>query len=209
MKAIRRAWGIVQEHRRAYLVLNLAYYGLVILGMVYVSIHPSLQESLLESLGMAYTSGPLAGIAGAYTGGKVLAAMAITFVVNLVLGSLVQMTLPSLIVPFSGLLVGAYRAVLWGLLLSPTNPQLAGAMIPHSLTLLLEGQGYIIVMLGIYIHGRAFLWPHSVGAERRGQGYVAGLKRAGRLYVLAALVLAVAAIYEALEVIYLAPLFLP
>lgn len=207
MKAIRRAWEIIQEHRRAYLVLNLVYYGLVILGMVYVSANPSVQQSLLESVGTAYNSGPLAGVAGAYAGGKVLAAMAITFVVNLVLGSLLQMTLPSLIVPFSGLLMGAYRAILWGLLLSPANPQLAGVMIPHSLTLLLEGQGYIIAMLGIYIHGRALLRPRSVGAEGHRQGYLAGLKRAGQLYLLVALVLAVAAIYEALEVIYLAPLF--
>ena len=44
MKAIRRAWETVQEYRRAYLALNLAYYGLVILGMIYVSTNPSAQS---------------------------------------------------------------------------------------------------------------------------------------------------------------------
>ncbi|HOQ99044.1 MAG TPA: stage II sporulation protein M [Anaerolineae bacterium] len=207
MKAIRRAWETVQEYRRAYLALNLAYYGLVILGMIYVSTNPSLQQSLLESVGAAFAEGPLTAVAGAYGGGQVLAAMGITFAVNLLLGTLVQITLPSLIVPFFGVLMGLYRAVLWGLLLSPASPQVAGPMIPHSLTLLLEGQGYIIAMLGVYIQGKAFLWPRSVGAEGHRQGYVAGLKRAAWLYLLVAVVLAIAAIYEALEVIYLAPLF--
>ncbi|MBN2385443.1 MAG: hypothetical protein JXB85_00365 [Anaerolineales bacterium] len=36
--------------------------------------------------------------------------------------------------------------------------------------------------------------------EKHGQGYLAGLKLTGRLYLLVILVLAVAAIYEVLEV---------
>jgi hypothetical protein len=201
MNALRGAWGIVTDYRRPYLILNAAYYGLVVLGMTYVAIiDPALQEQLLSEVEGAFAEGPLATVGGAYVGGNVLAAAVLTFVVNLSVGSLLSITLPSLIVPFSGVLLGAYRAALWGLVLAPTSTQLALVMIPHSLTLLLEGQAYILTMLAVYVHGKAFLWPHSVGVASRAQGYVTGLKLSARLYLLVVLVLAVAAIYEALEV---------
>jgi hypothetical protein len=74
-------------------------------------------------------------------------------------------------------------------------------MIPHSLTLIIEGQAYILTMLAAYIQGRAFLWPNRIGLERRGQGYLEGLKRTGKLYVLVFLTLLIAAIYEVIEVV--------
>ncbi len=201
MNALRGAWGIVTDYRRPYLILNATYYGLVVLGMTYVAIvDPALQEQLLSTVEGAFAEGPLAAVGGAYLGGHVFAAAVLTFVVNLSVGSLLSLTLPSLIVPFSGLLVAAYRAVLWGLILAPTSTELALVMIPHSLTLLLEGQAYILSMLAVYVQGKAFLWPDSVGAANRSQGYVTGLKLSARLYLLVVLVLAVAAIYEALEV---------
>jgi len=38
----------------------------------------------------------------------------------------------------------------WGLILSPSHPELAGPMIPHSLTLILEGQAYVVAMLAVW-----------------------------------------------------------
>ena len=203
MKAIQSALEPIKESRRAYIVLNLVYYGLVICGMIYVAFNPSLQQSLLELVGSAFTQGPFSAVGSAYVGGQVLQAMVLTFVVNLFIGSIAVITLPSLVIPFSGLLTGAYRAVLWGLLLSPTTPVLRWVMIPHSLVLILEGQAYILAMLAAYVQGRAFLWPRSVGAATRRQGYGLGVKRSVRIYLLVVLVLAVAAIYEALEVIFI------
>ena len=200
MKVIQSALEAIKEFRRAYIVLNLVYYGLVVCGMVYVAFNPSLQQSLLELVGSAFAEGPLSAVGSAYSGGQVLWAMVLTFVVNLFLGSIAVITLPSLVIPFSGLLLGAYRAILWGLLLSPTTPELRLVMIPHSLVLILEGQAYILAMLAAYVQGRAFLWPRSVGAATRRQGYGLGVKRSVRIYLPVVLLLAVAAIYEALEV---------
>jgi len=203
LRIIQSALETIKESRCAYIVLNLVYYGLVICGMIYVAFNPSLQQSLLEFVGSAFTQGPFSAVGSAYVGGQVLQAMVLTFVVNLILGSIVWITLPSLVIPFSGLLLGAYRAILWGLLLSPTTPELRLVMIPHSLTLILEGQAYILAMLAAYVQGRAFLWPRSVGAATRRQGYGSGVKRSVRIYLLVVLLLAVAAIYEALEVIFI------
>jgi len=205
-KMFREAVGILEEHRRAYLAMNAVYYGLVIAGMIAIAFYPALQQYLLQLVGSAFEEGPLAVVGGAYGSADVLSAIVLTFFVNLGIGSFLSITLPSLIVPFAGLLVGGYRALLWGLLFSPTTPEMALLMIPHSLTLILEGQAYIIVMLAAYLQGRAFLWPKIVQAKTHWQGYTAGLRLSLRLYLLAVIVLAVAAFYEAIEVIFLIPL---
>jgi hypothetical protein len=49
----------------------------------------------------------------------------------------------------------------------------------------------------------AFLPPKTVGKETRTQGYLEGVKRSARVYVLVAIVLLVAAIYEAVSVIFI------
>jgi hypothetical protein len=203
---IRQSLRAIRQFRREYIVLNIVYYGLVVCGMIYIRFDPSLQQSLSEAALQAFTEGPLSAVGGAYGGGKVLLAMVLTFVVNLLGGAFMFITVPSLLIPFSGLLIGALRAVVWGLVLSPTTPELARGMIPHSLTLVIEGQGYILALLAVYIHGKAFLSPRTVGAASRGEGYRTGLGRSAQVYLLVVLVLAVAAVYEALEVIFIVPL---
>lgn len=51
------------------------------------------------------------------------------------------------------------------------------------------------------------MWPKTAGVESHKQGYLAGVKRSARPYWLVILLLAVAAVYEALEVIYLILMF--
>jgi hypothetical protein len=199
---VRAAWQIVSEHQRPYIVLNGIYYGLVILGMMYVAfIDPALQKQLMTEIAGEFIEGPLAAVGAAYLGRNVLLAIVLTFVVNLLVGSLLVITIPSLVLPFLGLLTGCWRAMLWGFTLAPTEPELALVMIPHSLVLLLEGQAYILAMLAAYIHGKSFLRPHTGGLRSYARGYVAGLKLSARLYVLVMIVLGVAAIYEAFEIV--------
>ena len=204
---IKSAWGLVQENRRAYIVINILYYGLVVICMIYVAFNQELQKSLMNEIGAAFMTGPLAFVGQAYVNARVFTAILATFFVNLLIGSFASVTLPSLIIPFSGILVGIYRAILWGLLLSPANPDLRLLMIPHSITLIIEGQAYILTMLAAYIQGRAFLWPKSVGLESRTKGYLEGLKRTGKLFSLIILTLAIAAIYEVIEVVIMVKYF--
>jgi len=206
MKPFRGGFALLKEYHRPYLILNLLYYGLVICAMIVVAFIPSLQQQLFEAVGESFSKGPLSDVATAYGTGQLLPAMILTFVVNLVGGSFIFITLPSLFIPFFGLFTGIVRALLWGLILSPTSQQLALVMIPHSLTLILEGQAYIIAMLAVYVHGRAFLWPGSIKAVTLPEGYHTGLKRSLQLYLLVIILLALAAIYEAIEVILIIPL---
>jgi hypothetical protein len=76
-------------------------------------------------------------------------------------------------------------------------------MIPHSLTLFLEGQAYILAAFGSYLLGRWFLFPRTAGFESHKQGYWAGLKANFSLYPLILTILAISAVYEVSEVIVL------
>lgn len=211
-KYVQRGITLIREHWRAYLAINIVYYGLMIACMLVVVIFPDLQHWLLQTVKQA-ASAPIDGVMprvfAAYANHNFLAALAITFVVNLVIGALLSITIPSLILPFSGFLIALYRAALWGLLLSPADPQLRWIMIPHSLTLLIEGQAYVIAMLAAWQQGLALLRPSTVGATTRRQALATGLKRTTVLYVLIVILLAVAAVYEAFECIYLVPLLKP
>ena len=206
MPAMRRALQVVADYRRANVSMNVIYYGLVIIGMLLVVVYPEVQQSLLKTFRAAFKKGPMKIVADAYIEGRVFWAILLTFVVNLVLGAFVAITLPSMVIPFIGLLIGVWRATLWGLILSPAEPELRMRMIPHLLTLILEGQAYILAMLATYVQGKAFLWPRSVGVSGHLEGYRLGLRHSARLYLLIVILLAVSAVYEALEVIYLLPL---
>lgn len=126
-------------------------------------------------------------------------AAAVTFLVNFLLGSLLWITLPSAVIPGAGCLLALFRAFLWGLLLAPTVMVLSMAMLPHSWTLLLEGEAYVLAAFF------ALLVPVYVVQESLGGGVFRRYGRAllinvkGNLVV--AIVLAVAACYEAIEVI--------
>jgi hypothetical protein len=125
---------------------------------------------------------------------------------NLLGASFGVITFPSFIIPFAGLLTGAERAFEWGLLFSPANPDIRGAMILHSLAIVIEGQAYILAMLGAYIQGRALFWPQTVGLKSHWHAYVEGVRQTGTLYMFIMVVLAAAALYGMLEYFVMAQL---
>ena len=91
------------------------------------------------------------------------------------------------------------RSVMWGLLLAPTIRILAYTMLPHSGTMLLEGEGYILATLfGLLIPVHIF--QSSLGGTPLSRfGRVLWLNVLANFWV--AVVLVVAACYEATEVI--------
>jgi hypothetical protein len=207
MNQIKSAWGLVRDNRRGYIVLNVVYYGFVLIFMVVAFFNRPLQDMLLETVGKAFMTGPLSAVGLAYVNAQVLTAIVLTFLINLIIASFLYITIPSLIIPYIGILMGIYRAILWGLIFSPGHPDMQMVMIPHSITLIIEGQAYILAMFGAFLQGTAFLFPKTVGLERRGQGYREGLKRTGKIYILIVLTLLVAAIYEVIEVVIMVKFF--
>ncbi|MHC4132355.1 MAG: stage II sporulation protein M, partial [Planctomycetota bacterium] len=144
-------------------------------------------------------SGPLAAAGEAYGSGNMLRAAWVTLLINFFLGSLVSITIPSLIIPGIGIIVALFRAVMWGLLLGPTFVRLSAAMLPHSFTLLLEGEAYIVatffsLLIPVYLFRKS---EGPTVLQRYGKALMMNLR--GYLIVLALLV--IAAIYESVEVI--------
>ncbi|WP_307870567.1 stage II sporulation protein M [Saccharopolyspora endophytica] len=200
----RRPFQIIRANLGAYLALNAMAYGLFLVGMGVGLLRPELTGANTASLQQDGTAE------------MVTWAMSSTWLfsltilaVNTVWLSLAHVLLPSAIVPFGGIAVFAYWALYTGVTLAPVNEVTALTMIPHSLTVLIEFQAYVLVLLGAYRLGMSWLRPGTVGARTRRQGYVRGLRQVGWLGLPALALLVVGAIYEAVEIIHLVPLLLP
>jgi hypothetical protein len=181
--------------------LHLVYFGVILAASAMIYDFPELQWSLLSVVRgeIADPHNPLGFAAKAYGSQNIAWAAAVTFAVNFVLGSSAEITLPSLLVPGSGVLTALVRATAWGLLLAPSFAVLSLGMLPHSGTLLLEGEGYILAaFFGLLVPVCLFERQKSVALPSRyGRALLINLKA----MTLVAVVLLAAACYEATEVI--------
>ncbi|MGM1016664.1 MAG: stage II sporulation protein M [Actinomycetota bacterium] len=193
----RRPFRIIRENRRAYLLINLGAYGLGLIGFVIGLLFPELNQARTTALvddGTADLVGWLVTI-------PPLFALAILGV-NLFRLSILTILLPSLVVPFAGLAFFAYWAVETGITLAPADSRGWVMLIPHSLTVIIEFQAYVIFLLGAYLLGRYWLRPRDIGAKNRRQGYVRGLRAIGLLALPALTLLIVGAVWEAYSLRY-------
>lgn len=188
------------RRRRLLWTVHLAYFGLVIVASLLIYEIAPVQMALLNVMGGQIQSGQgVLGTAGkAYASGVIPIAAAVTFGINFLFGSVAYITLPSLVVPASGALLAGFRAVLWGLALAPTFTRLSLAALPHSWTILLEGEGYILATFFALLVPIYLFRPQLGGLPSRyGRAVLVNLQGA---LVVAAVLLA-AACYEATEVI--------
>jgi len=200
-KWLRLPLAEIRRYKHLFVTMNLIYFGVVVLFMLISYALPELQSCFLVGVSSQLTdgSGPLAIVGEAYMSKNMLRAAVTTFAINFPLGSLACITLPSVIVPGAGSLIAGLRASLWGLLLAPTFDALSGMMVPHSLTLLLEGHAYVIAaFFGVLV--LVYLFRKAQGPSA-GTRYGRALLMNVRGNLLVAMVLAVAAVYEAIEVI--------
>ncbi len=193
---------MLREHWSAYLRACLLFYGLSLLGMAVVAANPDLERTLRTAI----RSNVDRDLLDAYARGAVLEATARTFANNVLLASIVALTLPSLAIPFWGLGLGCVRALLWGLALSPTDPSYGIRFVAQLPTWILEGQGYILAMLATWILWSGVLRLARTGGAGRSAAYFAGLRTTLVLYVAIVPVLGIAAVYEVLASVYLVPM---
>src|ERR1035437_1821978 len=194
---------VIRANRRPYIVINILYYGLVLCGMTVAALYPAVQHRLLVSPQVqVHANSVLGQVAKVYESRNVPLAALVTFLVNSVIGAFATITLPSALIPFSGFVVGLCRPATWGLLFWPTTRQTTQvAMLPRLFILLIEGQAYVLAIFGCYLWGRWVVHPSRAGFATCKPGYVAGLRANLQLYSLILAILAVSAVYEAVEVI--------
>ncbi|PJJ71471.1 hypothetical protein CLV46_1019 [Diaminobutyricimonas aerilata] len=195
MAILRRPFRIIRDHFRAYLVLNVVIYGACMAGMVVGMMFPDLTESQVTAI----REGESADLIRSLTSTPALFALAI-FANNLLRAGLLSIVLPSLVVPFSGIVITTLQVFLVGIILAPIDAEATEILLPHSVTLILEFQAYVVLALGAFVLGRNWLRPSSVGAPNRRQGYLRGLREIAGLGALALLLLLVGAVYEAISV---------
>ena len=196
---LRKPFQIVRDNFRAYLIINAIVYGLVITGMVAALVFPSLGANQVAT----QANSGMTDLVRSLLNNSWLFSLTILGV-NVMSGALL-IVLPSLIVPFAGIPIFAYRAFTLGLLLAPTTSIIAVGLIPHSLTILIEFQAYALLMFGAYILGRSWVRPATIGARNHRQGYVRGLQQLGWLSLSTLPLFIVGAIWEALSLRYLVP----
>jgi hypothetical protein len=191
----------INRHWKLFSLMHAVYFGLFLIGMLVIYESPLLQDFFLAVIGGQIESeSGLLGVAGtAYESRNVALAAVVTLGINFFAGSLLVITLPSVIVPGIGVLMAVFRATMWGILLAPSYMSLAWGMIFHSGTLLLEGEGYILATFF------ALLVPIYLFSPREGENIGARYARAVMMNlkgnILVFIVLAIAAAYEAIEVI--------
>ena len=199
IRFLRKPFQIVRDNFRAYLVINAIVYGLVITGMVAAMVFPNLganQIATLEDNGTLNLVRSLVNNSWLFS---------LTILAVNVTGGVLWIVLPSLIVPFAGIALFAYKAFTLGLAMAPTTKIIAVGLIPHSLTILIEFQAYALLMFGAYILGRSWVRPTTIGARNHRQGYVRGLQQLGWLSLSTLPLFIVGAIWEAFSLGYLVP----
>ncbi|MFI6293962.1 stage II sporulation protein M [Nonomuraea sp. NPDC050790] len=203
MNLLRRPFQIIRADLRAYLLINALVYGVLLLGMALAMIFPDLHAARTSS----FVDGGQGALVNTVIGNPWVFGTTI-FVVNVFATALPLIVLPSLVIPFAGLLVFVVKTIDIGIILAPVNRTSALILIPHSPTILIEFQAYALVMFGAYLLGRAWVRPATVDATTRRQGYVRGLSRLGRLSLMALVLFVIGAAYEAVEIYFLVPLVL-
>jgi hypothetical protein len=201
MRFLREPLRIIRANLRAYLALNAFILGLFLLGVAAAFAFPDLRAAQLASMDENGTTGLVTELlANVWLFGlTILAVNVLTVAVPVIL-------LPSMAVPFAGIVLFSYKAFGFGVALAPVDATSAKILIPHSLTIVIEFQAYVLVMLAAYLLGRAWLCPATVGAQNRRRAYVLGLRQVGWLSPPALALFVIGAAYEAYEIIYLVPL---
>ena len=176
-------------------------FGALVVAAALVYLVPPVQDFLLAAVHQVVESGtgPL-GVAGkAYGSGSIPWAAAVTLAVNFFIGSAAYITLPSMVIPGIGVLGTVFRGLMLGVILAPSMLRLSTAMLPHSLTVLVEMEAYVLaaffgLLIPIYIFRKA---EGPTWWRRYGRALLLNLEANVVIFIM----LAVVALYEATEVI--------
>ena len=195
----RRPFRILRANLRPYLVITAIVYGAVAAGMIAGVVFPELTAARIEGQDERGTTDLVT---------QLLASpwlFAVTILGVNLLHAVGLIVLPSLIVPFAGVVVFTVQSFLMGVTLAPTEATAAWILLPHLPTILIEFQAYALVMLGAYVLGRAWMRPTTVDASNRRIAYRRGLRQAGWIALPALALFLVGAAYEAFELTVLVP----
>jgi hypothetical protein len=186
---------------RLWLALHLVCYGTLLGFMALGVAFPGANAALSAWMGQVFTEGGLSFIGEAYASGDVLRAAVATYYHNYVTATLLLTFAVSLVVPFWGVAKTVVSLALVGFVMAPIWAGTFSGYTFHSITMGLEIEAYILAAFAITVYAlrvfRGLFRGNVAGEFRRGILVVAGGA------VISGVILAAAALYEAVTLIYL------
>lgn len=174
-------------------------------GVISAALDPGYQKMVVQWYRSQFAGGswPL-GVAGqAYASGNILLAIIVTFLINFVQGTVIMLSLLSVIPVGAAFIVNALRGQILGLALAPTDLFFGQSLSLHLPTILIELQGYLLAAFVSVLLPLSLLYPRNFGCEKRFDAFKKFALWQFRMLPLIAVILLVAAIYEAVELIML------
>ncbi len=191
-KLIKDVYQIIRENWRLFFTIHLLFYLFIVIGFFFYN-----RESFISMVNQIRNGDGLLSYVYKYyyVERDVPFAILLTFSVNLFIATAATISLPTLLVPFIGLIPTFTRAFLWGKYFSIDSiiykPLSIGVIV-------LEGEGYIIAAFAVTLYSMYLLRPEFYGFATRGKAFLAGIKSVGKLFILIIPILFVAAVYEVL-----------
>lgn len=175
-----------------------SFFAMMAVGMERPIDNMRLQNYVLH----AFTEGELGYIGNAYASGNIPLAAAATFVNNFALQVVVLTILISFVIPAIGVLKNVLSFMMAGFVMSPIWAGLAMTLVYHSITMTLELEAYVVASFVVCL----FWWRIARGLAKGGflREAKEGLKEVASGTLLAGVMLAAAALYEAATLILLA-----
>ncbi|HNZ47654.1 MAG TPA: hypothetical protein PLY90_10750 [Candidatus Hydrogenedentes bacterium] len=193
-------FGAMEQHRRFFMLMHLLLYGAFFLSMYSAISNPLMGYELKRYTMDIFSDGSLEYIGSAYDKGNILQATWATFYNNYIEQTLVMTFALSLILPL-GVLKNIASFFIVGGAMSPLWVGTAAVLILHCLTMVVELEAYIIACFFV------LLWSALLLRGIRKRQVSAAIRKGSWLLfnaaLLTAVILAAAALYEAVTLIHL------
>jgi hypothetical protein len=195
---------LLQENLKAYVYFNIAFYSLMIIFMIYTLFNPELQLSIREQVESAIAQSSLFGEyfaktrSGNFTFHDSLFFTPLIWMKN-IYSAFLSIYLPSLIIPFSGVLLGFFQTFAFGVGFSPIDG-LSFVFLQKLLLITLEGQAAILAITSSFIMSKYYV-KGLKQKNLRFMYYKEGVIKSSQFFTLSIAMLLIAAIYEGLILI--------
>lgn len=186
---------------RLLVCLHLLLYGLFFALMCAGVQYPVLNARVVGFVMGEFSEGSLKYIGAAYASENILRATLATFFHNYVIATVLSSILPSLFIPFAGVVKNGLSFAVVGFAMAPIWTGSNEMLVYHAITLTLELEAYVIAAFSACILPLRVFRGLSLGPLGREWGR--GLAAIASGTVLAGVMLAVAALYEATTLVLL------
>ncbi len=201
LAVFRPAMRAAVEHPRLVFFMHLFLYGIFFVGSLSTLVYPFANVMIQEYVRHVFTDGGLGYVGEAYGSGNILRAAAATWLNNFIVQTAGLTMLLSVIVPMLGVLKTAASFAIAGLGMTPLWTGMPGVFVPHSITMVLELEAYIYACVAVCVFWGHLV--HGIRAGRAGDAAHESLMTLLSMTLLAGLLLAMAALYEAASLILL------